>query len=251
MIHLPPLLLTSSVKVFAPFTKISDQSLRIELTIKSIEKWISIANYLKIVICDGSNYDFSSILLKNFPNNNIECLFFNNNSKSVASYGQGYGEGEIVKYALEKSILLNNAKYFAKCTSKLWVDNFFECLKYWNGKFLCDCEFSYFKHNKIMLLKSLDTAFYITDKQFYIDNFLLAHLNVRENKRHWLEHCFKDIILLNKIDGFMLPIAPIVLGSSGTRGLENKYSLLNTVNDSLKRFVIKRSKSYMHYISQY
>ena len=37
MIHLPPLLLTSSVKVFAPFTKISDQSLRIELTIKSIE----------------------------------------------------------------------------------------------------------------------------------------------------------------------------------------------------------------------
>ena len=247
---LPPLLLTSSVNVFAPFTKISDPTLRIELTLKSIEKWISIDKYLKIIICDGSNYDFSTILSNKFPKNDIECLFFNNNSKAVALYGKGYGEGEIVQYALEKSILLNNTKYFAKCTSKLWVDNYLECLKYWNNKFLCDCDFSYFKHNIFMQLKSVDTAFYITDKQYYIDHFLFAHKNVRENKRHWLEHCFKDIILSNEIDGFMFPVAPIILGSSGTRGVEYNYSILNKVNDKIKRILIKKSNLYMHYISR-
>ena len=214
---LPPLLLTSCISVSAKNTKIIDHNLRIDLTIKAIEKWLRISMDIKIVICDGSNYDFTPLIYDLFPNNRIECLCFNNNRRAVALYGKGYGEGEIINYALERSKYLKESVFFAKCTSKLWVNNYFDCLHYWNGTFLCDCDFSYLKKMKLVTFKSVDTAFYFVNKNFYINNFSYAYLYVREKQRHWLEHCFRDIIVTNNIKYFMFPIAPIVLGVSGTR----------------------------------
>jgi len=247
---LPPLLLTSCVTASAKMTQVIDQTLRIELTIKSIEKWLTIAGDLKIVICDGSNYNFTPLMRRTFTGKAIECLNFNNNSKGVALYGKGYGEGEIINYALEHSMFLNNAEYFAKCTSKLWVDNFLECLQYWNNTFLSDCDFSYLKNRQLIKLKSIDTAFYLVNKLYYKDNFSSAYLNVREEERHWLEHCFRDIIIQKKLKKFMLPVAPIVRGVSGTRGSENRYSLLDKANDKIKRFFVKKSKLYVDFIAE-
>jgi len=249
MINLPPLLLTSCVAVSAKNTQIIDLTLRIELTIKAIIKWISISKEIKIVICDGSNFDFTQIIHTTFPAQQIECLFFNNSSELVARYGKGYGEGEIINYALQKSSFMKNADFFVKCTSKLWVDNFFECLKYWNGTFLCDCYFSYMKRQKHMIFKSVDTSFYIVNKDFYIDHFSSAYLNVREAQRHWLEHCFRDIIIAKELKHFMLPVAPIVKGVSGSQGFENRYSLLDKAKDTLKRFLVIRNTSYHDYIA--
>ena len=249
MITLPPLLMTSCVTATALSAQLRDQNTRIELTVKSIAKWLSITNDLKIIICDGSNYDFSSIIAKSFPSNDIECLYFNNDSKSVALYGKGYGEGEIIKYALENSVFLNEAKYFAKCTAKLWVDNLSDCLRYWNGTFLCDCNFSYFQSNKFITFKSIDTSFYIVDKQFYVKNFLSAYVNVRENKRYWLEHSFKDIAVANNLEKFMFPVAPIILGVSGTSGLQNKHTFKNKVKDAAKHFLVKANMSYAAFVA--
>ena len=249
MTTLPPLLLTSCVTISAPSTQIQDKDNRIALTIASIERWLHITNNLKIVICDGSNYDFSAILSEKFPNHQIESLFFNNDSESVALYGKGYGEGEIIKYALEKSVFLNESEYFAKCTSKLWVDNFYECLYFWNGTFLCDCDFSYLKNFKLITFKSVDTSFYLVNNVFYKNNFLTAHIHVRENNRHWLEHCFKDIVIANKLNKFMLPVAPIVRGVSGTSGYENKYSFLDKANDTIKRLLVKTNTFYANFIA--
>jgi len=250
MINIPPLLVTSCVGVSAKYTQIRDRTRRIELTIKAIEKWNSISKEIKIVICDGSNYNFSNIIHNKFPGQEIECLFFNNKSELVARYGKGYGEGEIINYALQQSVLLKNADYFVKCTSKLWVDNFFECLQYWNGTFLCDCYFSYMKSHKFMRFKSVDTSFYIVNKDYYIDHFSSAYLNVREAQRHWLEHCFRDIIIAKELKHFMLPVAPIVRGVSGSQGLENRYSLIDKAKDTLKRFFISRNTSYLDYIAK-
>src|SRR5271169_3656162 len=98
--NLPPVLLTSCVNVADHSVSVKDENSRIRLTIESIEKWLAISPYLRLVICDGSNFDFSRILQEKFPEANIECLFFENNKELVVLYGKGYGEGEIVEYAL-------------------------------------------------------------------------------------------------------------------------------------------------------
>ena len=172
--NLPPILLTSCVIVSDHSVSLKDENSRIRLTIESIEKWLAISSDLRLVICDGSNFDFSKIATEKFPQANIECLFFENDRKSVGLYGKGYGEGEIVKYALQNSVYLKESDFFAKCTAKLWVENFFECLKCWNGTFLCKGYFS----NVFLLKKTqfsyVDTRFYLVNKSFYLKKFSLS-----------------------------------------------------------------------------
>ena len=106
------------------------------------------------------------------------------------------------------------------------------------------------KSQQFMRFKSVDTSFYIVNKDYYIDHFSSAYLNVREAQRHWLEHCFRDIIIANELKHFMLPVAPIVRGVSGTQGLENRYSFIDKAKDTLKRFFISRNTSYLDYIAK-
>src|SRR5271169_740705 len=98
--NLPPILLTSCVIVADHSVSLKDENSRIWLTLESIEKWLIISPDFRLVICDGSNFDFSNIVREKFPAANIECLFFQNNQEMVRLHGKGYGEGEIVNYAL-------------------------------------------------------------------------------------------------------------------------------------------------------
>jgi hypothetical protein len=131
------LLITSCVSVSAPYVKLRDTHERLTLSLLSIENWLAICPNIRIVICDGSGYDFTEICRTKFPEAKIECLFFINNKEKVAELGKGFGEGEIIDYALDHSKYIEESDFFVKCTSKLWVNNFNELFEYWNGKFLC------------------------------------------------------------------------------------------------------------------
>ena len=53
----------------------------------------------------------------------LESLSFTGNEKRIASCGKGYGEDDIIEYALKHSDLLKEATYFCKLTGWLKVDN--------------------------------------------------------------------------------------------------------------------------------
>ena len=136
-----PVLLTSSVIAYDKRVTLNNTSERIEYTLKSITEWLDIDPHIKLVICDGSNYDFTEVISKIFPVANIECIFFENNQNNVCTMGRGFGEGEIVSHATRHSKYILNAGCFAKCTSKLWVKNYSSCIADWNGNFLCKAVF--------------------------------------------------------------------------------------------------------------
>src|SRR6267143_669388 len=115
-LHLPPVLLTSSVVVMDHSVTLKDPGQRVNYTLDSIEKWLNVSADIRLVICDGSGYDFSEIVKKRFPERRIECLFFENNKQLVERHGKGFGEGEIIKYALRHSLFIKEADWFAKCT---------------------------------------------------------------------------------------------------------------------------------------
>ena len=124
-----PLLLTSSVVAHDPSVALSDTQTRKLLTIRSINEWLRVDPSIAIVICDGSNYDFAPEITLLFPQAKIECLHFENTQVEVEKYGRGFGEGEIIRFALAHSKFIQEAQCFAKCTAKLWVENFEDCKK--------------------------------------------------------------------------------------------------------------------------
>jgi len=180
IIQYPPLLITSCVSTSAPLTTLSNPTERINLTVKFIGAWLSAFPQLKIVICDGSGFNFSQTLDNLFPTACIEVISFMNDASSVSMYGKGYGEGEIINYALENSRILKESSLFAKVTSKMWVKNFEDCVKIFNGQFLAAPQFQALPSRDKIFLEFIDTRFFISDLKFYLSTLSKAHLRVRD-----------------------------------------------------------------------
>jgi hypothetical protein len=243
--NLPPILLTSCVSVSDHSVSLKDEDTRIKLTVESIENWLAQSPDLRLVICDGSNFDFSAIVLDKFPGANIECLCFENDKDSVARYGKGYGEGEIVKYALVHSVYLKESDYFAKCTAKLWVENFFECLDDWNGTFLCKGYFadvfSLFRETRFSYV---DTRFYLVNKAFYLEYLASTYLRVGGERGLSLEHCFRDVILKEKLKKMMFNVPPVICGVGGGSGKYYKNNLKRRIKEVIRLKLVKNDKRF-------
>jgi hypothetical protein len=209
-------LITSSVGVVAPFTKLTDPSERVAYTLDAIGHWLSVSPQPKLVLCDGSNFDFRPVVARAFPGAGIECLRFANNTERVRSCGKGYGEGEIVRYALLNSTVLARSRFFAKCTGKFWVDNFAECAGDWNGTFRCTGNFAGVESPEALELVSINTDFYIVDRAWYVTHFASAYLDVRDREGRYLEHCFRDAVLQANMRDIFFRVYPLVFGVSGS-----------------------------------
>ena len=245
MLKPPPpsavLLLTSSVHVAAPFVEVTEARTRASLILDSLAHWVRIAPALNIVICDGSGYDFTQAVAERFPRAAIECINFQNDKAGVARYGKGYGEGEIIEYALSRSAYLRACDNFAKCTGKLWVNNYAAVMKGFSGPMWCQLSVNDLWSFKNIRPSFVDTRFYVVNKNFYIRHFLRAYQHVRDHDRHFLEHCFKDVMVADhlKASRFLFLIPPSLGGVSGSSG--EVYGRENLI----KRRITNRIKSVM------
>ena len=214
-----PILLTSSVIAHDQSVALTDTAERTKHALESIEAWQRIAPEHALVICDGSGFDFSPLMTSQFPGAQIESLHFLNNAGLVAQYGRGYGEGEIVKFALAHSTTIASAGCFAKCTSKLWVENFKQCLDQWNDKLMLKGVFlNIFSPLKKSQFHHIDTRFYIANLDVYKELFLDAHLNICRERGHGLEECFRDIVLSQQLQEILTSCPPIIAGRGGGTG---------------------------------
>lgn len=236
-----PILLTSSVIAHDKGVKLLDKGERIHQTLLSVQQWKEVSPDSPIVICDGSDYDFTNDLQKIISNpTNIECLHFNNNPMDVEKYGRGFGEGEIIKHAIESSKFINDFECFAKCSAKLWVKNFPNIYLKWNGIFQCKGVFkNIFSISKSIELDYIDTRFYLTSLRFYKQFLVNAHLNVRKTDEQGLENQFLNHLISSNQKSILFSIPPIIEGVGGGTGIPYKTTKLRHLKEILK---INRSK---------
>jgi len=250
---LPPIILSSSVQVMDKSVLLHDPGERIRYTLESIEQWLKISQDIRLVICDGSNYDFSEILANKYPNliqnGHIECLYFMNDPKKVAEFGKGFGEGEIIQFALEHSKLLQTANFFCKCTGKLWVDNFWDCLSEWNGRFLCQAYFANVFSCKKTNLDYIDTRFYLADKVFYKKYFSQLHLKVGGHYHCSIEDAFKKCILENQLTGSLFRSLPLVKGVGGGSAKYYKSNFIRRFKDRLRLRIVQNNPAFSEWFN--
>jgi hypothetical protein len=237
-----PILLTSCVNVVDKSAVVlMEPEKRIAHTIESIEHWLKICPNSRIVICDSSSFDYSSLISKRFPSGKIESIAFEANKSMVRKYGKGFGEGEIIKHALRNSEFLLDSPDFIKCTAKLWVRNFDNCIRDWNGRFLCYGKFENVFSVKTTRLKYVDTRFYIASKEFYSSYLEDAHLQMIEGSGRGLEEMFLDVMERGKFQGFLFTNPPVIAGVGGGAGAYYKTGRVRIMKDALRWWLLKKT----------
>lgn len=240
-----PLLLTSSVVAHDVAVRLRDTGARLHHALESIGQWLRIDPELPIVLCDGSNYDLANDVRKRFPSASIECLAFENNQALVKEFGRGWGEGEIVKYAIRHSQLIQAAGCFSKCSSKLWVENYKECLRYWNGEVLLSGIFlNAFSPFKPTVFKSIDTRFYVASIATYKRYFADAHIIMDSRAGHGLEDSFFDIFMQQGLTRSLLPIPPVICGVGGGTGAYYKNRTTRVLKERFRLLVARKHRRF-------
>jgi len=216
-------------------------------TLESIKRWVEMLPNVRLVICDGSNYNFKEDLIINHINiKNIECLAFQNDNKAVATLGKGYGESKIINYSLQYSRLLNEVDYFAKCTGKLFVENFSKVIPK-DG----DCEYCFMPNfqwqtNQFFLkLIDIDTRFFLVKKTFYLENFINIYDDKQSNQS--IENLFLEKLIDLELERFLFARRPIISGVSGGSGTPYNTKYYRVLKDSLKYFFYKKSIFYRNF----
>jgi hypothetical protein len=237
-----PILLTSSVVAHDKGVRLQDPTERTRLALESIQQWRTIAPHNPLVLCDGSGFDFQPVVANLLGIGPVECLHFQNDVDLVKLHGRGYGEGEIVRHSIENSTFIQSAGCFAKCTSKLWVENFWTCMEQWTGRLLMKGVFDHvFSPRKPAVLSYIDTRFYAMDVQTYRQFFLQAHRAISAQRGYGLEESFRDIFLSNKLQSCLMSAPPIICGVGGGTGEPYRNTPMRRLKEKWRYQLVRRN----------
>jgi len=246
-----PILITSSITPHDTAVKLADPEQRLYHAIESISQWIRVAPGCRFVLCDGSSFDFGPIVKDLFPTTEIESLFFDNDLDKVSAYGRGYGEGEIVKFALKHSAYLRQTDTFAKCSSKLWVENYADCLKEWRGTCLFSGVFkNVFSITKRTEMVQVDTRFYIVNSDFYLKNLIDVHQHIGKAPGFGLEDSFLQTLQAIYQRNYLFSVSPVIRGVGGGTGKYYKDSWLRLTKEKIRLKMIKKTSIFRDLFNQ-
>ncbi len=194
---------------------LQDSNLRYKYTQEGLENILKCKIFDTIIICDSSNFDFSTSTIEEMLKNNkvkYEFLKFYGNFDKIQEKGKGYGEGEIMQFLFNNSKLLYLEPFFYKITGRLYIENLTEIVsKIENTK-------NYLDIVALKFLQALDSRFYRFSVEDFKKSLIKASDYVDDDKGLWYEVVFRDLLRANKIKFDQFPVYPIIRGVSGTHG---------------------------------
>lgn len=214
------LLLTASVNISnMVFTELKDASIREQHYLEAIVHYYQETD-ISIVVVENTGHDFSPKLPASIGSSNrIELLSYAGNNFPKEK-GKGYGELELMSYALQHSKLIKDDTSVIKVTGRYKVINIKDFVRSARNPDYHACQASYFRGQR----KAFSGIFTIT-KSFITDYFLKNHELMNDTKGIYFEHVLADTFLDYLADGHdysLLPSYPRIAGISGTDNLPHK-----------------------------
>ena len=121
------LIMTTAVNSSDPCLTIRNSGERVFQLHCSLVSWITSSRVDNIILCDNSapDNDYAGIAaLAQSYGKKFEALSFRGDSARVVTHGKGFGEGEIIRHALENSSLIKESGSFYKVTGRVFIENF-------------------------------------------------------------------------------------------------------------------------------
>lgn len=195
------------------YTSLSNPEARKEQYINAIRFYLTETRY-PIVFSENSGTDISPLFKDEIELGRMECLpFFGNQDKER---GKGFGECEIIQYALDHSRIIRSAKdqCIAKITGRLIVRNITRIIQ-WHT-FLFSRQTVFFSINSDLTFP--DSRFMIAPITFY-RIFLESKETINDSKGYYFENALCDAIKKEKHYPYMpFLYMPCIEGTSGSTG---------------------------------
>lgn len=172
------------------YLELKDIDERLKQYIDSIMFYIQESNFQKIVFCENSNtkFDISEICkAAKIKNKIFEFISFQGNANETVLHGKGYGEGEIIDYALNHSELLTNSLRFAKVTGRLIIRNIDAITNQLDRSDNANYFFA-----DIYRIKAIDTRFFVSTKIFYNNHLRSTYKQTDNSSRKAIEDLFYE-----------------------------------------------------------
>lgn len=201
------------------FTKLLNPDERKHQYIDAINYYVSNTT-LPIVFAENSNIDISSLFDNTILSGRLEMFTFKGNENKRR--GKGYGEAEIIDYALTHSKIIDNTCVLIKITGRLLVINIYILVA-----------LHQFCRLKPFVQCSVNSDFNFADSRVIIapvsffKEFLTEKNQINDGKGMFFEHVLIDKIK-NDCNYSPFLIEPQIIGVSGSTGdvyKRNKHSL--------------------------
>lgn len=196
-----------------PYTILLDQDERRKQYIDSLRFYLENCK-CPVVFCENTNCDFSSLFQTEIEEGRLEYLTYEGNNFD-RSKGKGYGELEIIEYALSHSTLLKKANVIIKVTGRLQIRNINKLISI--NKFFPrpNIQLSYDYFGK----EDMDSRIIFAPVSFYRQSLIVNKNQINDSNGFYFEHLlYKEVC--RQSDGILLPFfaLPDVCGSSGSTG---------------------------------
>ena len=194
---------------------LKDSKERLRQYRECLEFYLLHTGFKRIIFCENSGHplnftDLQDVALEH--GKELEMLSFRGNTEGTRIRGKGFGEGEIVAYALAHSRHAADIRHFVKVTGRLIVRNMEELRKRLDvSKFYINCLL--IRHNPGVL----DTRLYATPTELYKEHFLTLHEHVSVGFN--IEKAFTKRIYNESIPFKCFPRYPEFRGISGGDGM--------------------------------
>lgn len=190
-----------------PFTRLTNADERKQQYVDAIHYYLNNTTY-KIVFCENSDTDIKPLFDKEFDQ--LEFLHFAGNK--IKNKGKGYGEAEIIEYALLHSKFIQNDSIIVKITGRLIVKNIQRLLSTVNNK--NDFVTCIFHSN----LTFADSRIFCGTFQFYKE-FIKNKSQINDSYGLFFEHVLATTIIKSSTEYIPFYEEPIILGISGSTGV--------------------------------
>lgn len=191
------------------FTKLQNPEVRKEQYLQAVRYYVEHTGY-QLVVCNNSGDDFGNSFEP--LSDRVEYLHFEGNNYD-RSLGKGYGEFEIVKFAIQNSRFIKQAQVIIKITGRLIISNLKSAIV--ETKTLLQLS-----NNTIMARMPSDQPLVFSEcvvapKAFY-EYFVAQPNSVNDSADYYFEHLLFDTIQKGgfSIESFTRPV--IKKGVSGT-----------------------------------
>lgn len=172
----------------------------------------------KIVIADatgGTLLNDDEVLLIKQMGIDVEQIAYFQNETLIKLRGKGYGEGELIKFALENSTFLKNENNFFKCTGKVYCRNFLTVVEMIQQNDVKNIFWRYLGEGD-SLKQWADMRFFYTTKKFCEEFLIPAYLLSDDSKDEAVEYfCFN---LFNEKLSPAKTLRPLLSGFAGGTG---------------------------------